>query len=244
MQSWPLISTDLAFVLPEKRMQIAPPLHVQLATGTTTLIPAPPAGYAHVLLGLRATNNSASALTWVGTEVGFGVVLGMGASVAAAASVTMSFAFPLLLRGALTITVAGVGTPFDIVATYARIPDPTNVVRSSILLTSSYQTVAGIVPITGDVRVAVPMQHGYFGNPQSAVANSDSANTAPFFRVTRGALTLAFPIVSAVTALQRGQPTNLPSLIAGDLLEAKCNVAPNTPGSISLQLYYVLCNAA
>jgi hypothetical protein len=207
---------------------------------TTEIVPAPPAGYGHLIAYLRFQNQgvastSVTVIDGAGLIQGFANAIGINNN----GGSTNVISFPgFLATTALRATVTG-GTPCMFNGLYSRVPlvtaERTLVTMTLASLTGVYQSIAALVPPAGFMSKAWGVEV-FVGSLTSSFAltyiNRDGAATAPVdVRLTRGSQVIE--LRSSGIALGRSivGNQNLPLLLPGDVLEARSGAGAPAPGA-------------
>lgn len=213
---------------------------VSIANGASgTLITAPPAGYMNLVIA-EAHNAHATLTLAFQLSDSDGNQAGNIAFAAGASAFPITSSFPLIVTSALTASVNGGtgGTPCQFRGTCTQVPIPPGMVRTALVLTNAFQTIAGVVPVAG-IMIGYRNIPNYAGNDQGIIVfNGDTATCQLQLRLTRGIQTFTWIAASSIAISSRSAPFPL-ALLAGDLLEAKLTAAPSVAGSVILRAQYM-----
>lgn len=236
-------------------LQLCGSILTRVTSGPTQLVPAAPAGYFNVLSALRIANEHATNTMDVTVQDVDGILYaqqgtlvvparGAGTDPAAASSVVVSSALPIVSSGAITCTVNS-GGPAMVQAHWALLPTA-GITYASLVLTAAYQSVAVIPVDSSKVNALLGTVGPYglipsgFGSAGAVVMNNDTASMAWVLRHTRGATVSVFTSAAFVSARSRGGAfTTMGPFIAGDVFEVKCVSAPAVAGSQVARFFYM-----
>lgn len=192
---------------------------IRVPTGTTQVLPAPPAGYANCLVNINAKNAGTLALSFRLTDSDgelWGAHL-LDAGHNAVQELVIS-------DKQLSLTVSGSGTPLEFQCEYHTITKPGGWALGVVKLTTAYQVIPSIVPTRGTTRV--------WPISGARLWNGDSADVQVDFRHTRGNLVFEWAQgADAGVKVQRYSQGVLPSPVVlqpGDKLEVKSRAMTNS----------------
>ncbi len=197
------------------------------------LIPAPPAGFLHVILNLGCKNAGAAGGT-PSVFTGAFPILVTTTSIAAGADTAQLFATGFSDAALNVQRVAGASALMQWRAMYYRISS-TNRVFLKITLTAAFQTVPSAIPAAG-FACRVPIS-GAFTAQQLRASNLDNIAHTIVWQITRGGIVTQYANPASVTAgnsTSGGSASGPIPLLNGDVLEVKTGEAINTPGTVTL----------
>lgn len=207
----------------------------------TVVVPAPPAGFLHVLPQFTVRNTHATlALDWTLTDSLSGVAAALAvAALADSSTGAFSSFFVDPLSGDLSITISGAGGSASVMGDYFRIPLPAGFIQKAQPVNGTYATVSGLVPSFGALEGYGKDLVPTICNGASTTYNGDSAGiTVPMIKLTRGGLAIEKIFSGNASAKARAQANHLPVLLPGDTLEAK--IASNTVISNSCIMRFIM----
>ncbi len=209
-----------------------------LVNTTQQIVPAPAAGFAHLVTTLAWVSPGAgNGYIEVQDSLGYGAIANLTGGTTFETSFTGNF-LPFYVIGAMNCHVGGGATAADVYGEYVTFSTDGHDIQTGLLsLTTSYQTVPNIVP-TDSSKVAVPFAQTWVPGQASQldfVMNVDTLTNTVRFKVTRGATIVEFDLLIPTVARTQLNAT-FPALLAGDVVEAKLLSAPATPGQIFLRM--------